>query len=66
MPIIKIHVNCSERSEVLFENEEESEAMIENVVSTALLELFDTVEVKKVTINDFSDDTARQGYDSWM
>jgi len=48
---VQVRVDCLERfSEVLVGNVEEIEGMIESIVSTALLELFDTVQVEDVRV----------------
>lgn len=66
MYIVNLRVNCTERfSEVLLDNVEQTELIIEDVVSTALLELFDTVQVENVTIHPPSDRPRLQGTVSW-
>jgi hypothetical protein len=63
---VSLRVNCTERfSEVLLDNVEQTELIIEDVVSTALLELFDTVQVENVTIHPPSDRPRHQGSVLW-
>ena len=51
MCFIRINVQCSENcTELMVENVQDAELMIENIVSTALLELFDTVYVNDVKL----------------
>jgi hypothetical protein len=51
MSIVHISVQFSdEHTEVLLDDAEQTELIIESLVSTALLELSDLVHVKKVTI----------------
>ncbi len=51
MCTVLLRVQCSEKfSEVLVGDLERTELTIEDVVSTALLELFDTVCVEDITV----------------
>ena len=53
MCIVHMRVHCSDRfSEVLVDDVEHTELTIESIVSTALLEVFDTVLVENVTVHD--------------
>ena len=50
MCIVHMRVRCSDKySELLVDDVEYTELTIENLVSLALLEVFDTVEVENVT-----------------
>ena len=52
MSIVNIRVRCSDAfSELLIEDREQTELIIESIVSTALLEVFDNVEVENVMIS---------------
>ena len=56
MCIIHVRVNCSDRfSEVLVDDAEGTELTIESLVGTALLEVFDTVLVENVTVQQSSE-----------
>ena len=51
MCIVHMRVQCSDTfSEVLVDDEEHTELTIESIVGTALLEVFDTVQVENVTV----------------
>ena len=51
MRTIHMRVQCSERfTELLVDNVEDTELTIESIVGTALLEVFDTVLVENVTV----------------
>ena len=51
MCVIRIDVQCSENcSELMIENVQDAELIIENIISTALLELFDTVCVNDIKL----------------
>ncbi len=51
MCIVQVRVHCSERfSEVLVNEVEQTELMIEDIVGTALLQLFDMVFVENVRL----------------
>jgi hypothetical protein len=55
MCIVHMHVHCSDKfSEVLVDDIEHAELTIESIVSTALLEIFDTVLVENVTVDHSS------------
>ncbi|HVB60649.1 MAG TPA: hypothetical protein VNE61_05585 [Ktedonobacteraceae bacterium] len=52
MCIVHLRVHCSDTfSEVLVGDVEQTELTIESIVSTALLEVFDTVQVENVTVS---------------
>jgi len=52
MCIVHLRVHCSDTfSEVFVGDEEQTELTIESIVSTALLEVFDTVQVENVTVS---------------
>ena len=52
MCMIHMRVQCSDTfSEVLVGDVEHTELIIENIVGTALLEVFDTVLVENVTVH---------------
>ena len=54
MSIVNLRVRCSDTfSEVLVGNAELTELIIEDIVSTALLQIFDAVDVENVTVQDF-------------
>ena len=49
--IVHMRVQCSDRfTELLVNNLEDTELAIESIVGTALLEVFDTVQVDNVTV----------------
>ena len=51
MCIVQMRIQCSDRfSEVLVDDVEYTELTIESIVGTALLEVFDTVQVENVTV----------------
>lgn len=51
MCLIQIRLQCSDRfSELLVADVQDAELTIESIVSTALLEVFDTVQVEGVTL----------------
>ena len=51
MCTIHLRVHCSDKfTELLVSNLEDTELTIESIVSTALLEVFDTVHVENVTV----------------
>ena len=52
MCIVYMRVQCSDTFSEVFTNEEEqTELTIESIVSTALLEVFDTVQIDNVTVH---------------
>lgn len=52
MCIVSIRVHCSDAfSELLMEDREQAELIIESIVGTALLEVFDNVQVENVTVH---------------
>lgn len=52
MCIVHVRLRCSDKfSEVLIDDVEQTELTIESIVSTALLEVFDSVEVENVMIS---------------
>jgi len=52
MRTIRVCVHCSDKnSELLVNDEEQNEFIIEEIVGTALLQVFDTVLVDNVTID---------------
>lgn len=54
MSIVNLRVRCSDTfSEVLAGDVELAELIIEDIVSTALLQIFDAVDVENVTVQDF-------------
>ena len=56
MCTIHLRVQCSDRfSEVFVDDVENTELTIESIVSTALLEVFDTVLVENVTVHRSSE-----------
>jgi len=60
MYTIHIRVHCPDTfSEVLVGDVEQTELTIESIVSTALLEVFDSVQVENVTVYDSSDGLSR-------
>jgi len=62
MCIVHLRVHCSDTfSEVLVGDEEQTELTIESIVSTALLEVFDTVQVENVTVSYSPDNLDRHG-----
>ena len=53
MCIVHVRVQCSDRfSEVLVGDVERTELTIEDIVGTALLEVFDIVHVENVTVQN--------------
>jgi len=53
MCIIHVRVQCSDRfSEVITDDVENTELAIESILGTALLEVFDTVLVDSVTVQN--------------
>jgi hypothetical protein len=57
MSIVNMRVRCSDTfSEVLAGNAELTELIIEDIVSTALLQIFDAVDVENVTVQEFPED----------
>ena len=53
MCVVHMRVQCSERfSEVLVDDLEHTELIIESILGTALLELFDAVVVENVIVNE--------------
>lgn len=51
MCIVYMRVQCSDTFSEVFTNEEEqTELTIESIIGTALLEVFDTVQVDNVTV----------------
>ena len=65
MCIVHLRVHCSDTfSEVLVGDEEQTELTIESIVSTALLEAFDTVHIDNVTVSHslkHNDENGEQG-----
>ena len=56
MCVIHVRVQCSDKfSEVLVGDVEYTELTIESIVGTALLEVFDTVLVENVTVQQSSE-----------
>ena len=54
MCIVHVRVHCSDTlSEVLVDDVQGTELTIESIVSTALLEVFDTVLVENVTVHHY-------------
>lgn len=52
MCIIHMRLRCSDKfSEILPEDVERTELIVEDIVSTALLEVFDSVDVENVTVS---------------
>ena len=52
MCVVHLRVRCSDKySELLVDDVEYTELTIESIVGTALLEVFDTVEVENVTVH---------------
>ena len=52
MCVVHMRVRCSDRfTELLVDNLEDTELTIESIVGTALLEVFNTVEVENVTVH---------------
>jgi hypothetical protein len=61
MCTIHMRVQCSDKfSELLVDDVENSELTIESIVSTALLEMFDTVVVENVTVHRSSEHNSRE------
>jgi len=57
MCVVHMRVQCSERfSEVLVDDVEHTELIIESILGTALLELFDAVVVENVIVNPAPED----------
>ena len=57
MCVVHMRVQCSERfSEVLVDDLEHTELIIESILGTALLELFDAVVVENVIVNPAPED----------
>jgi hypothetical protein len=55
MCIIHMCVHCSDRfSEVLVGDVEDTEMAIESIVGTALLEVFDSVQIENITVHHSS------------
>ena len=55
MCIIHMCVHCSDRfSEVLVGDVEDTEMAIESIVGTALLEVFDSVQIENITVQHSS------------
>ena len=60
--IVHMRVQCSDRfTELLVNNLEDTELAIESIVGTALLEVFDTVEVENVTVQHLPERDNRDG-----
>ena len=61
MSIVNLRVRCSDTfSEVLAGNVDLTELIIEDIVSTALLQIFDAVDVENVTVQEFPEDVDGQ------
>ena len=57
MCVVHMRVQCSERfSELLVDDVEHTELIIESILGTALLELFDAVVVENVIVNPAPED----------
>lgn len=66
MCVINMRVHCSDMfSELLLDDKEQTELTIECVVSTALLEIFDNVQVETVTLQSSSDEPRTRGSVLW-
>ena len=62
MCTIHLRVHCSDKfTELLVSNLEDTELTIESIVGTALLEVFDTVEVENVTVQHLPERDNRDG-----
>ncbi len=56
MCVVHVRVQCSDRfSEVIVSDVEHTELTIESILGTALLEVFDTVHVENVTVQQSSE-----------
>ena len=66
MCVIRINVQCSENcSELMIENVQDAELIIENIVSTALLELFDMVCVNDIKLYRSLRESEEDVQDDW-
>lgn len=56
MCIVNIHIQCPDAfSELLLDNLEDSELTIESIIGTALLEVFDAVQIEDVSVHHDTD-----------
>jgi len=56
MCVVHVRIQCSDRfSEVIVDDVEQTEMTIESILGTALLEVFDTVLVENVTVQQSSE-----------
>lgn len=62
MCIIHMRVQCSDRfSEMLVDDVEYTEMTIESIVGTALLEVFDNVQIENITVHHPQNAMMRMG-----